>query len=154
MNAIVRRSPFETLVLADPFFGAATLWEEVDRLVGEMWDSWEPVVFSPDFASGLEIFEDKDGLVVKAELPGVKKEDFEVSLEDGMLTIEAEKKSEDVSEDIKYYARERRYGKYTRSVSLPFPIAEDKIAATLEHGVLEVRLPKAEEAKPKRIEVK
>jgi HSP20 family protein len=101
------------------------------------------------------MYQEKDDLVIKAELPGVQKEGLEVSLEGDTLHIKAEKKEEreEADEETKYYACERVYGSYHRTVSLPFPIEAVKISATFEGGVLEVRLPKAEEAKPKQIKI-
>jgi HSP20 family protein len=99
------------------------------------------------------VYEDKGQLVVKTELPGVIEKDLEVTLEDDVLDIKAEKK-EEVTEDATHHTRGRYYGKYVRSISLPFHVNGDKISATFDNGVLELRIPKAEEAEPKRIEVK
>ena len=71
-----------------------------------------------------------------------------------MLTIKAEKKQEEVVEETTYYARERSFGQYSRSISLPFHVDADKTSATFKNGLLEIRLPKAEESKSKHIEVK
>jgi len=92
--------------------------------------------------------------VVKTELPGIKKEDLKISLKGDMLTIEAEKKQENTTEDTKYYAHERHCGHYSRSVLLPTPVDADKVSATFEGGVLEIRLPKTEETKSTQNEVK
>jgi HSP20 family protein len=90
---------------------------------------------------------------MKTELPGINKEDINITLQSDRLTIKAEKK-EVVVDDAACYARERQYGQYFRSVTLPFPIKEDEISATFENGVLELRLYKAEESKAKKIEIK
>ena len=90
---------------------------------------------------------------MKTELPGIGKEDLDITLEGDRLTIKAEKK-EEVNEDATYHTRERYYGQYFRSVTLPYPVKGNKIDATFENGVLELRLPKAEEAKARRIEIK
>jgi HSP20 family protein len=99
------------------------------------------------------MYEEKDQLVVKTELPGITEKDLEVTLEGDMLTIKAEKK-EAATEDATHHTRERYYGKYVRSMSLPSHVNGDKISATFDNGVLELRIPKAEEVKPRRIEVK
>jgi HSP20 family protein len=100
-----------------------------------------------------DIYEENDQLVMKTELPGINKEDINITLQGDRLTIKAEKK-EAVVEDVACYARERQYGQYLRSVTLPFPVKEDEISATFENGVLELRLSKAEESKAKKIEIK
>ena len=154
MNAIIRRSPNRGLMYHPFYHHPSSLFEEVDALAREMWESSEPVMLRTGMTFGLDIYEEKDDLVVKTELPGVKHEDLDISLEDGILTVKAEKKQEETSEDTTYYTCERHYGKYSRSIKLPFNVESDKISANFENGVLEIRLPKAEEAKPKRIEVK
>jgi HSP20 family protein len=152
MNAIIRRRPSRILRWPETYF-YPTLMGEFDDLARRVWGG-EEGFFGRELHAGLEMYEDKDDLVIKTDLPGVTTEDLDVSLDDGVLTIKAEKNHEEVSEDATYYARERSYGKYHRSLRLPFQVAGDQVTATLEHGVLEMRLPKAEEAKPKQIEVK
>jgi HSP20 family protein len=101
----------------------------------------------------LDVHEDKDNYVVKAELPGMKKEDIEVSLNDGALTISGERKSETRNNDAAVYRSERFFGRFQRTVGLPTTVAADKIQAAYKDGVLTVTLPKAEEAKPRKIDV-
>ena len=102
----------------------------------------------------MDMYESKDELVLRAELPGFRKEDIDISLETEMLTVKAVKKEEEMPEGARPYLDERYFGEYTRTLTLPFPVETEKILANFENGVLEVRLPKAEEAKPKHIEVK
>jgi HSP20 family protein len=105
-------------------------------------------------APRLDVIEREDEFLVKAELPGVKKDDIEVSLEDGVLTITAETKSEtEEKEGERVIRQERRYGKYLRSLRLGKEIDERKVKAAYKDGVLELTLPKAEEVKPKKISV-
>ncbi len=125
--------------------------DEFDRMVDSLWTTWEPV--GGHYLS-LDVHEAGDDLVVKAELPGVGKEGFGVTIEGDMLRIEAEKKAEEETKEGAYYLRERHFGKFSRALSLPFPVDSGKATANFENGVLEIRLPKAEEAKSKRIEVK
>lgn len=113
-------------------------------------------VFEPthDAIPAVDVSEDENGYVVRAELPGVKKDAIDVTLEDGVLTISAETKSE--SEEKKgerVIRQERRYGKYARSLTLGTQIEEHKVKANYKDGVLELVLPKAEAVKPKRIAV-
>jgi HSP20 family protein len=102
----------------------------------------------------LDVHETKDELVIKADLPGIAKDDLHITLEEGTLRIEAEKKEEKTEDGTTWYTRERHFGKYSRLMELPFRVAAEKISATLDKGVLEIKLPKAEEAKPRQIEVK
>ena len=152
MTAIVRFNPFGTLAVREPF----DLLDEFEDLVGGLWNSWEPVVWGTNFSPSLDVYEDKDELVVKAELPGVEKDALDIAIEGEMLHIKAEKKAEKQEEDKsrKYYASERTYGEYHRSIPLPYPIETGKASATFKDGVLEIRLPKAEEAKPKQVQIK
>ena len=153
MNAItVRRNP--SLALTLPFYRPMSLFDEIDRLTGDMWESWTPAVCCDDMLPRMDMYEEKDELVMRAELPGIQKENVDISVENDVLTIKAEKKQEQVTEEATYYSCERSFGSYSRSVSLPFPVDTEKVSATFENGVLEIRLPKAEEAKAKHIEVK
>ena len=102
----------------------------------------------------VDVSEDDNGYVVRAELPGVKKEDIDVTLEDGVLTISAETKSEsEEKEGERVIRRERRYGKYARSLRLGTQVEEGKVKANYKDGILELALPKSEAVKPKRIAV-
>jgi HSP20 family protein len=101
----------------------------------------------------LDLHEDKDTLVVKVELPGMKKEDIEISLHDGCLSISGERKNEQKFEDAEVYRAERFVGRFQRTVTLPAPVAADKVKADYKDGVLTVTLPKTEEARPKQISV-
>ena len=151
MTIIVRRNGGERGLV--PFYRPVGLLDEMDRLAGEMWDSWRPFTYDDSLVPHTDLYEEKDKLVVKTELPGINKEDLDITLEGDRLTIKAEKK-EEVNEDATHHTRERYYGQYFRSVTLPYPIKDNKISATFDNGVLEIRLPKAEEAKAKRIEIK
>jgi HSP20 family protein len=107
-----------------------------------------------DFLPAVDVSEDDNGYVVRAELPGVKKEDIDVTLEDGLLTISAETKTEsEEKEGERVIRRERRYGKYSRSLRLGTQVDEGKVKANYKDGILELVLPKSEAVKPKRIAV-
>ncbi len=129
------------------------------------FDEIMPRPFTPFFSklrAGMEeelmpevdIFESNGDLVLKAELPGMKKEDIEVTLTDGMITISGEKKKEDEIKKKDYYKLERSYGSFCRSFSLPTEVRGDQTKSTFKDGVLEVRMPKSEEAKSKEVKVK
>jgi HSP20 family protein len=100
-----------------------------------------------------DISEDKDNLVFSVEIPGMNKEDFKVTVQDNILTIRGEKRQESEVKDSSYRRVERSYGSFSRSFNLPASVQSDKIKAAYEDGVLKLVLPKAEEAKPKEIQI-
>jgi HSP20 family protein len=102
----------------------------------------------------VDVFEEKDDIVVKAELPGMDKENIEVNLTDHTLTIKGEKKKEEEVKKENYYRAERSYGSFLRSLQLPKEVHADKVKASFKNGILEVRMPKTEEAKAKEVKVK
>jgi HSP20 family protein len=98
---------------------------------------------------GVDIFEDKGDLVMKADMPGLKKEDVEIKLTDHVLTVSGERKKEEKVEKGKYFRHERLYGSFLRRFELPYDIDTSRVSAHMEHGVLEIRLPKTKEAEAK-----
>lgn len=120
----------------DRFFGA-------NQMVGP----WVPAV---------DVRETKDAIEVVAELPGMRSDDVEVNVENNVLTISGEKKQEvtEGTPESEYHLVERRCGRFERSFTLPRSVDADKIAARFEHGLLTVTLPKAEAAKPRRVEIR
>ena len=102
----------------------------------------------------LDVSEDTDNYVVKASVPGINPDAIEITLTDNVLTIKGESKEENESKESNWHLRERRYGSFVRSIALPASVDADKVEATNEHGVLTLRLPKAEAVKPKKITVK
>jgi len=107
-----------------------------------------------EWAPLVDITEDDKEYLIKAELPEVKKEDVKVAVENGVLTLSGERKSEKEEQNRKYHRIERAYGSFERSFSVPDDAEADKVNAEFEDGVLRVHLPKSENAKPKQIEVK
>lgn len=107
-----------------------------------------------DLMPDVDMFESNGDLVLKAELPGIKKEDIEVTLTDGSITISGEKKKEDEVKKKDYYKLERSYGSFSRTFSLPTEVKGGEAKSTFKDGVLEVRIPKSEEAKSKEVKVK
>lgn len=105
-------------------------------------------------APAIEISEDKNDVLVKAELPGMKKEDLEINVEERLLTIRGEKKKEEERKGEGYFYSERSYGAFERCIEIPRDVQSDKAHASFKDGVLEVRLPKTEEAKRKEVKVK
>ena len=101
----------------------------------------------------IDLYENKDAFVVKAELPGMKREQIEIALHEGALTIAGERVREAKLEAAETYREERFFGKFHRSITLPKPVAAEGVKATYVDGVLTITLPKTEEVKPKQIEV-
>ena len=151
MNITLYKNPFRTITALAPFYSPLSIMDEIDEIATEF--SRQISFDGNTLIPHTDMYEEKGELVVKTELPGINEKDLEVTLEDDMLTIRAERK-EEVAEDAAYHTREQYYGKYIRSMLLPFHVNGDKVSATFENGILELRLPKAEELKAKRIEVK
>lgn len=132
----------------------SSLRDEIERLFEEplaefartsqLLNGWTPA---------LDLHEDKENFVVKVEVPGMKKEDIDVTLHEGALSISGERKSDEKFEDAQVYRSERFVGRFQRTINLPAAVAADKIKAQYKDGVLTVTLPKTEEAKPKQINV-
>jgi HSP20 family protein len=108
---------------------------------------------TPAWAPPVDISERKDAYVLTVELPGVKVEDLEIAFQDGLLTIQGTRSLTQDSTNEQFHVLERRYGLFRRSITLPLHVQADAIDASTEDGVLQVVVPKVEEAKPKRIEV-
>ncbi len=134
----------------DPFEQLLNFREEMNRLFespmegsSQAFNTWAPAI---------DLFEDKDNFFVRAELPGMKKEDIDVSLHEGTLLVSGERKLHE-AEGARAHRSERFSGQFQRSVALPTAVASDKVTASYRDGILTITLPKAEEAKPKQIEV-
>jgi len=145
-----------SIVRYDPFRDLRTLQEEVNRLftgnVARAFDdegiargSWNPNV---------DIYENKDQIVLEAELPGMSREDFDLSVENNIITLRGERHFEKKDDTDNYHRVERAYGSFTRSFTLPNTVSGEGAVAEYRNGVLSVVLPKKEETKARRIEVK
>lgn len=135
-----------------PFDRLASFRDEVNRLFDFSWPSRDSGLFS-GWSPALDVSDDKDSLVVKVELPGMKKEEINLSLHDGVLSISGERKHESKKQEGGAFRSERYFGKFHRSVTLPTAVDANKVNASYKDGILTVELPKAEEAKPKQIAV-
>jgi len=143
-----------------PVRHVANLRNEVDNLfnlafarLGTTTEPEQTSQFLEGWYPAVDITEDKDSLSVRAELPGMKKEDIEISLHEGFLTLSGERKGEEKREGSEMYRSERWFGRFHRSINLPYAVVADQIKATYHDGILTVTLPKAEEAKPKQIPI-
>ena len=154
----------ETKALAPwrPFMDLTRRESEMDRMMedffGRSMRPWWPARWlrgdGEITAPVVDVYEEKDEVVVKAELPGLDKKDIEVNISDSELTLKGEKKKEEKIDEENYYRCERSYGAFLRSVELPTDVQADKVKASFKNGILEIRLPKTEEAKTKEIKVK
>jgi len=133
-------------------------WRDVFDLqndLGRLFDLNFGRLASPvtSWAPALDLYEEKDDVVVKAELPGMEEKEVEISFERDTLTIRGEKKQEQEVKEDNYYHLERSYGKFQRSVVIPSHVDANAAKATFKNGVLEIRLPKKEEVKPRQIRI-
>ncbi len=132
---------------------ATSLWQDdLNRMFRQFFgDADAPLAGA--FSPALDVKESDDGFTLHVELPGVKAEDVEVSLEDNVLTVSGERSFYDETDAEGYRRVERRFGKFHRAVRLPDRVSPDKVEATYADGILTITVPKAEEAKPRRITV-
>ena len=144
------------MVRFDPFSEMLSLREAMDSLFENAMIA--PRGRSQESGAGwglpLDVTENADNIMVKASIPGVKPEDLEVTVHGDMLTIKGEMKADEEKKDERYHLRERRWGSFARSISLPVPVKADSVEADYDNGVLTLTLPKTEEVKPKRITIK
>jgi len=140
----------------DPFHQLSSLRDEIDRLFGSPFSALSEGLqpFMSGWSPALNLYEDKDNFLVKAELPGMKKEEIEIQLHDGVLTLSGERKEEKKSESADIHRSERFVGRFQRTLTLPSQVDVDKVKANYQDGILTVTLPKSEAAKPKQIQIK
>jgi HSP20 family protein len=146
------------LIRRDPFREAMSLRDAMDHLFEESFvrpfGGWPTLSGGPQ-ALALDMYETDESLVVEASLPGISPDEVDISVVGNTLTIKGEhEEKKEQQEEGKYHFRERRYGAFQRSITLPVDVNADKADASFHDGVLKLTLPKVEEAKPKRIEVK
>jgi len=146
-----------SVVRWEPFRELNTLQTEMNRLFNSVFDPpqsggnggtqmrrWLPA---------MDLLETGEHFVLRADLPGLSEEDVRIELEDGTLTISGERKAEHESAEQGYYRVERAFGSFSRSLALPRGVDPEGVSAQFDRGVLEVRIPKPEERKPRRIEI-
>jgi len=148
MMAIVRWDPFRDLM---------TIQERMNRLFDQTLSKTrtedEEGLTASTWSPAVDIYETADSIVLKAELPGLSRENIDIQVRDNTLTLKGERKFEREVKDENYLRIERSYGALQRGFSLPAVIQQDKIKATFKEGVLEVSMPKAEEAKPTQVKI-
>ncbi len=141
---------------ADPFAELENLQREMNRLFNTSLfkqADGETSLLGGQWSPAIDMYDAKDNVVIKADLPGLKKEDIEVSVQDNVLTIKGEKKRSSEAKEDDYLRTERFFGTFYRSITLPTEVDRDRIQAKFKDGVLELVLPKKEEVKPKQIQI-
>jgi HSP20 family protein len=154
MGALTRWEPIGRW---DPFKELEDMQSRLATLFGRMpvrKDGGKEAMTVAEWVPLVDIVEDEKEYLIKAELPEVKKEDVKVTVEDDVLTITGERKYEKEEKGKKYHRVERAYGSFERSFTLPEDADGSKVSAEFKDGILKVRLPKSEKAKPKAVEVK
>lgn len=133
-----------------------TVWDQMEQMAREMSRliPWSEEGDGQQMGIPVNVYEDENEVVIKAEMPGIKKEDIEINLRDNILTIRGQTKQEEEVKEEGYYRKELREGSFYRAVSLPAEVRQDEIKATCENGVCTIRAPKAKEEKVgKKVEV-
>jgi HSP20 family protein len=144
--AVVRWEPLRELT---------SLQSEMNRLFNTVFDTPAPgnAGTMRRWMPAMDLVESGDHFVLRADLPGMSEEDVKIEIEDGTLTLSGERKAEHEEREEGYYRVERAFGSFSRSLTLPKGINPDAVTARFDRGVLEVRIPKPEERKPRRIEI-
>ena len=144
------------IVRWDPFHGLVSLQERMNRLFEQTLDrsrGEREGMVAATWAPAVDIYETPDSIVLQAELPGLSKEDIDIQVRDSVLILKGERRSEKEVKEGNYLRVERAYGGFQRAFTLPAAVQADKIRAVFKDGVLDVSIPKAEEAKPKQIKI-
>jgi HSP20 family protein len=145
--AIVRWEPFREL---------GTLQNEMNRLFNTVFDAPAPTSGNTTlrrWMPAMDLVEADEHFILRADLPGMSEDDIKIELEDGTLTLSGERKAEHEEREEGYYRVERAFGSFSRSLTLPKGVDPESVSANFDRGVLEVRIPKPEERKPRRIEI-
>jgi HSP20 family protein len=138
--------------------GSAGEIDEMERRMEEMWRSFWPATWRRPmeewgWAPPIEMFEKEDRFIVKAELPGMEKDQIDISMVGDTLTIKGERKAEKEVKQEDYYLSERSYGGFVRAISMPSAVDARDVKASYQDGILEITVPKAAEVKPKKIPI-
>lgn len=142
----------------DPFLGGyRDLQDEINRMfnyvIGGGLPSEREGAAQGAWAPAMNVLENKDNIMISADLPGMTEKDIDITILGDTLTIKGEKKHEEKKEEENYHMFERTYGAFQRTVALPASVENDKAKASFKNGVLEIKIPKKEEAKPKQLKV-
>ncbi len=136
----------------DPFREMLSMRRTMDRLIEGTMNEEEGAL--AEWGLALDVVEDEEAYLVKASVPGIKPEDLDITFNKGLLTIRGEIKDESDTTKGQYHLRERRYGSFSRTISIPSSVEAEKIDADYKDGILTLKMPKSEETKPKRIPIR
>ena len=151
---LTRWEPFGGLRRRNDVFSEMTgIQQEMNRLFDEFFGERRSGLAEGNWLPAVDVSENDADIVVRAELPGMTQNDIQLNLQDNVLTLTGEKKQETKDEQKNYHRTECSYGSFTRSFTLPANVNQEQIKATFKDGVLEIVLPKAEEAKAKKIAI-
>jgi len=142
-----------TLVRWEPVRELSSLQQEMNRLFNGFFDAPRATNGGSRFLPAMDLVETDDQFILRADLPGLREEDVKIELEDNVLTISGERKSEQEERKEGYYRLERSFGNFTRTLTLPEGVAAEGITATFDRGVLEVKIAKPEQRKPHRVTI-
>lgn len=135
----------------------SNIWREMDRFqrdINRLFDDFSPNMRSAPSFPAVNIWADAESVLITAEMPGMSGDDIELNVLEDTLTISGERKLETLPEGAKYHRQERGFGKFARSIRLPYRVDTKKVKANFKNGILEIALPRAEEDRPKKIAVK
>jgi HSP20 family protein len=146
------------IVRRDPFFELTSLQDRLNQLFNQTFGGFEGFgsehpLMSTELLPPVDIMETEHDIILKAEIPGVKEEDLKITLDNNVLTITGERKFKEEDKKENFHRIERRYGKFTRSFTLPTRVDPQNVNATFDNGILALTLPKKEEFKPKEITI-
>ena len=148
--------PWTTSRGVDRFGEMVDMRDRIDRLFEEYFGQVPAIredALGRNWAPAVDIYEDKDNIIVKAELPGIKKEDLSIDVKNNVLTLSGERKHEKETKKENFHRMERSYGKFSRSFTLPNSVKVEKVKAQYKDGILDISLPKTEKAKTKAIPI-
>jgi HSP20 family protein len=148
--------PLMTIVRWEPLREFSTLQNEMNRLFNTVFDTPTPGNGGSTlrrWMPPMDLVETEEHFVLRADLPGLTEDDVKIEFEDGTLTVSGERKAEHESKGAGYYRVERAFGSFSRSLTLPQGVDPESVTANFDRGVLEIRIPKPEERKPRRIEI-
>jgi HSP20 family protein len=146
MTNMTRYSPFREIL---------AMRDEMDRLFEDAFGNQQGARLQEtgNFGFPVDVHEDQHGYTIEASIPGIQPEDLDISITENVLTISGQSKAEQSRESGRYHVRERRFGRFSRTITLPQGIRADAVEADYENGILRIQVPKAEEVKPRRISV-
>ena len=142
-----------TIVRWEPMRELSSLQSEMNRLFNTVFDSPQSNGALRRWVPAMDLVETQDAFVLRADLPGMSEQDVKIEVEDTVLTVAGERKAEHESREEGFYRMERAFGTFSRSLTLPKGVNPDAVAASFDRGVLEIRIPKPEQPKPRKISI-